>query len=74
MPRGPVKHPRPCLRCRAMTYRKTQVCSVCLEREDLPDPVKWSEEYLERCAQELLKRHNERHRLLVQLGIKAEAA
>lgn len=70
------KHPVPCEACGTNTYRKAGICWSCDgEREaKLPLPGDLPDAYLIRCAQELLRRHNERHALLTQLGVKAEAA
>lgn len=77
------KHPRPCLKCKRETYRKSQVCARCDPAAvakkcgrpvHQPEPKFWPEDYLLRCAEELLKRHNARSELLLKLGIKAEAA
>lgn len=72
-------HGAPCIRCGQFTYRKAKVCNVCepggipnpayKRPRKLPDPVIWPEDYLERCARELLKRHAKRHALLEMLAL-----
>lgn len=79
-----IRHARRCLKCGTPTYRVSVSCRSCDPelagrgfpgtRSKLPDPKLWPEDYLTLCAEELLRRHNERHAALVKLGLKAEAA
>lgn len=68
----PGKHPRPCVLCGRRTYRKSMTCKVC--DAGFPDPGNAPEHYLQRCAEELLKRHEAREAALVKLGMRREAA
>jgi hypothetical protein len=64
-------HGVPCAHCGARTFAKAGVCVACKKRGRMyVDPVRLPEDYLVRCAEELLRRREERDRLLVKLGIK----
>jgi hypothetical protein len=68
-------HGVPCVHCGDLTYAKNGVCVPCRRKgKQYVAPARLPEDYLMRCAQELLRRHNERNALLVKLGIKAVAA
>lgn len=64
-------HGSPCIKCGRHTYCSSGVCKFCSKTPAGLVPVSvLPEDYLMACASELLRRHNERHELLVKLGIK----
>jgi hypothetical protein len=81
--KGDGHHSAPCVQCGVTTYRQSMVCRKCdpdfKQRSlpgpprRLPDPRLWPEDYLERCAAELLKRHEAREAALVKLGLRRAA-
>jgi hypothetical protein len=77
MAETPIKHSKPCRMCGRPTYRKERMCKVCITKNgaSLPEPSYLPEPYLAACAEELLKRHEERAQLLRRLmGAGKEAA
>jgi hypothetical protein len=69
------QHGVPCKVCRVRTYKASRMCRRCeaIEGLNLPDPAQVPENYLMRCAEELLRRHEARAKLLEQLGIRRAA-
>lgn len=78
------KHPVRCSICKGMTYRGSGICRDCAPAVDgkfirgprpkMPDPALFPEDFLMRCAEELMKRHRHRAEMLAKLGITSEAA
>jgi len=66
------KHPRQCASCGALTWRQSQTCRRCAGATYF-DPARFSEEQLDLCVKELLRRHKERGRMLREL-LDSEAA
>ena len=63
-------HGAPCRGCGKNTYAKKGVCVACKRlNRSLVAPGSLPEDYLLRCAEELLKRHNLRAELIAKLGI-----
>jgi len=64
-----------CQFCGRRTFTKSGICPPCKRQPKFLDPATLPEDYLTACAHELMRRREERDRLLVKLGIKpAEAA
>jgi predicted ATP-dependent serine protease len=67
-------HGAPCCNCGTKTYRRSGVCWKCGRDGSLIDPKRLPEDYLTRCAEELMRRHRVRAEMLAKLGIVTEAA
>ena len=63
------KHGRRCSKCGKRTYRDEGVCTDCTTGKVWMAVEALPEDYLMRCAEELLKRHQARADALRRLGI-----
>jgi predicted amidophosphoribosyltransferase len=63
-------HGRPCIACGRRTYTPSGLCPDC---GALPPPDRMPESFLQACAEELLRRHQARGKLLERLGIRGAA-
>lgn len=67
-------HGAPCSHCGTTTYTVTGVCRECRQKgRGYVHPSRLPEDYLQLCAEELLKRQEAREALLVKLGIRKAA-
>jgi hypothetical protein len=67
-------HGVPCSSCGTKTYSISGVCTGCQKKGRMyADPKRLPEDYLMRCAEELLRRHKEREAMLVKLGLREAA-
>jgi hypothetical protein len=67
-------HGAPCTQCGAKTYTLSGICKGCKTKGlSYADPARLPEDYLMRCAEELLKRHEAREAALVKLGLRRAA-
>jgi hypothetical protein len=73
-PKTRKAHGAPCSNCGVTTYSAAGLCRSCSKLGiSYADPKRLPEDYLMRCAEELLKRHEAREAALVKLGMRRAA-